>query len=72
MNWLTLLVALAFAQTDDKLADGEFTIGPTYTNAPELTVKDGVPRGAVAPSPVRSLPRCAPQWPRPENGARRR
>src|ERR1700735_3506912 len=32
---------------EDKLADGEFTIGPTYTNAPELTVKDGVRRGAV-------------------------
>jgi hypothetical protein len=29
------------------LADGEFIIGPTYTNAPELTVKDGVPRGVV-------------------------
>jgi enterochelin esterase-like enzyme len=31
----------------DKWAEGDFTIGPTYTNAPELTVKDGVPRGAV-------------------------
>jgi enterochelin esterase family protein len=27
--------------------DGEFKIGPTYTNAPELTVKDGVPSGAL-------------------------
>jgi iron(III)-enterobactin esterase len=32
---------------EDKLADGEFTIGPTYTNAPELVVKDGVPGGVV-------------------------
>src|SRR5262249_4827117 len=31
----------------DKLADGDFTIGPAYTDAPELTVKDGVPRGVV-------------------------
>src|SRR4051812_39766869 len=31
----------------DRWADGDFTIGPTYTNAPELTVKDGVPRGVV-------------------------
>jgi hypothetical protein len=31
----------------DKRADGDFTIGPTYTNTPELTVKDGVPRGVV-------------------------
>src|SRR4051794_36164855 len=47
----TLLVILAFSPTaspaDDKLADGDFTIGPAYTNAPELTVKDGVPRGVV-------------------------
>jgi enterochelin esterase-like enzyme len=26
--------------------DGDFTIGPTYTPAPELTVRAGVPRGA--------------------------
>jgi iron(III)-enterobactin esterase len=31
----------------DQWADGDFTIGPPYTNAPELTVKDGVPRGVV-------------------------
>src|SRR5437763_1941327 len=47
----TLLVALAFSPTatkaDDRFADGDFTIGPTYTNAPELTVKDEVPRGVV-------------------------
>src|SRR5262249_3312460 len=29
------------------LADGDFKIGPTYTNAPELTVKDDVPKGTV-------------------------
>jgi len=28
-------------------ADGDFTIGPDYTNAPELTVREGVPRGVV-------------------------
>ena len=25
--------------------DGEFIIGPNYTNAPELTNREGVPRG---------------------------
>lgn len=29
------------------LAYGDFTVGPTYTDAPELTVKAGVPRGTV-------------------------
>jgi iron(III)-enterobactin esterase len=47
MIWLTLLLALALTPADDKLADGDFTIGPDYVNAPELTVKDGVPRGMV-------------------------
>ncbi len=28
-------------------ADGDFTIGPDYTNAPELTVREGVPKGVV-------------------------
>ncbi len=28
-------------------ADGEFTIGPDYADAPELKVKDGIPRGEV-------------------------
>jgi len=28
----------------DAEADGDFTIGPNYTNAPELTVREGVPR----------------------------
>jgi enterochelin esterase family protein len=28
-------------------ADGDFTIGPDYTNAPEMFVKEGVPHGAL-------------------------
>jgi enterochelin esterase-like enzyme len=28
-------------------ADGDFIIGPNYTNAPELTVREGVPRGTL-------------------------
>jgi enterochelin esterase family protein len=28
-------------------ADGDFTIGPDYTNAPELTVREGVPKGVI-------------------------
>src|SRR5262245_23150329 len=31
--------------TPDK--DGDFVIGPPYEPAPELTVKDGVPKGTV-------------------------
>jgi len=31
----------------DANADGDFVIGPNYTNAPELTVKEGVPRGTL-------------------------
>ena len=27
--------------------DGDFSLGPTYTNAPELTVRAGVPRGTI-------------------------
>ncbi len=37
-----------------KFADGEFAIGPEYSNAPELTVKDGVPRGVVTPFVMKS------------------
>jgi enterochelin esterase-like enzyme len=37
----------ADADPADALANGEFTIGPDYADAPELTVKDGVPRGTV-------------------------
>ena len=29
------------------VGEGDFVIGPTYTNAPELTVKEGVPQGTV-------------------------
>jgi enterochelin esterase-like enzyme len=36
---------LTTAPTPD--ADGNFVIGPPYAPAPELTVKDGVPRGTV-------------------------
>lgn len=32
------------AQSEDK---AEFTIGPDYADAPELTVKDGVPKGEI-------------------------
>ena len=35
--------------TGEKWADGDSNIGPTYKDAPELTVKDGVPRGVVTP-----------------------
>src|SRR4051812_23562458 len=35
------------AKKEDKFANGDFVIGPTYKDAPELTVKDGVPRGVV-------------------------
>jgi enterochelin esterase-like enzyme len=31
----------------DPTTDGEFTIGPKYTEAPELKPKDGVPRGEL-------------------------
>ena len=35
------------AHAADVAADGDFVIGPNYTNAPELTVKEGVPRGTL-------------------------
>lgn len=31
----------------ENLADGDFKIAPPYTNAPELTVKDGTPKGTL-------------------------
>ena len=31
----------------DELVDGYFVIGPNYTNAPELTIKEGVPHGTL-------------------------
>ncbi len=36
---------LTASPTPDK--DGNFVIGPPYTPAPELTVKEGVPKGTV-------------------------
>ena len=41
--------ALADDPRPERWADGEITIGPEYKNAPELAVKDGVPRGTVTP-----------------------
>jgi len=53
------LLAVSFAPADDApqvkppvkeagpLADGEMKIGPTYKDAPELTIKDGVPKGTI-------------------------
>ena len=40
--WSSILVSAADAD-----ADGDFVIGPNYTNAPELTVREGVPRGTL-------------------------
>jgi enterochelin esterase-like enzyme len=37
----------AAAAAPAKFTDGEFTIGPDYTDAPELKVKEGTPRGDV-------------------------
>jgi enterochelin esterase family protein len=44
MNPLTRLARVA-AESD--LPDGDFKIGPAYTDAPELAVKDGVPKGTL-------------------------
>ena len=35
-------------------ADGDFTIGPDYTNAPEMAVREDVPKGAVHQFTLRS------------------
>ena len=40
-----VLVSIVAAKT--ARADGDFTIGPEYTNAPELTFHEGVPKGVV-------------------------
>ena len=42
---MVLSSATVFATEAD--ADGDYTIGPNYTNAPELTVREGVPRGTL-------------------------
>ena len=50
---VSVFLALAAAAQEpakkegDKFADGDFVIGPTYKDARELTVKDGLPRGTV-------------------------
>jgi iron(III)-enterobactin esterase len=46
---LYLVSAVATSQDTGKgiLADGDFKIAPPYKDAPELTRKDGVPKGAV-------------------------
>src|SRR5580658_9467558 len=38
---------LADGQVPSADADGNFIIGPTHAPAPEMTVQDGVPRGAI-------------------------
>ena len=48
-GWLGALsgsVSIQAADFDPN-AEGNFVIGPIYTNAPELTVKEGVPRGTL-------------------------
>ncbi len=42
------------ASAADALADGEITIGPNYADAPELTVREGVPRGELHQFTMRS------------------
>src|SRR5437762_5930488 len=46
---LFLASALSRASAADapSLPDGDFKIGPPYADAPELTVKDGVPKGTI-------------------------
>src|SRR5258708_6249655 len=57
---LSLASALNLASADDAktpsaakdapesvLADGDYKIGPMYIDAPELMVKDGVPKGSI-------------------------
>ena len=49
---LLCLVALALPVSAGEAAasatgEGDFSIGPDYTNAPELTVHEGVPRGTI-------------------------
>jgi enterochelin esterase-like enzyme len=51
---ITMIQVAAGSKYDPKLvadlfADGDSSIGPPYKDAPELTVKDGVPRGVVTP-----------------------
>ena len=41
-----LLVGVGLVNAQDT-ADGDFQIGPKYTDAPEMKVKDGVPKGTL-------------------------
>lgn len=44
----TFLCSIPVCAADaDADADADVTIGPSYTNAPELTVRDGVPHGTL-------------------------
>src|SRR5260221_11354805 len=54
INWvcgvgLLCLVASVRVSAADfgSLADGEYTIGPEYTNAPETMTNDAVPKGTI-------------------------
>ena len=44
---LSIAALPASAEPPQKFADGEFTIGPDYADAPELKVKDNVPHGEI-------------------------
>ena len=56
---IVLMVACAIAQqaatTLTADSDGDFVIGPDYANAPELTARDGVPKGMVKKFVMRSI-----------------
>lgn len=47
LSWIPVLAADAAVATLTPDIDGDFTIGPTYVDAPELTIKDGVPKGTL-------------------------
>src|SRR5580698_3393286 len=42
-----VVVLVSVLANGDARADGDFTIGPDYTNASELTSHEGVPKGVV-------------------------
>jgi enterochelin esterase-like enzyme len=46
-NLFGCVFLFAFVFPGEARADSDFTIGPNYTNAPELTAREGVPKGAV-------------------------
>jgi len=49
--WVAALLGAMLSSSPVSAADagagGDFIIGPNYTNAPELTVREGVPRGTL-------------------------